>query len=161
MKTILSFDAILNKIGCFFFYTNTMKKNTFYLLLITATFFSYLASPCYAQSSSVMSPNENVQPLQKKTNQHEETDISLLEAKINYLLRDIRKLLLIDTNKYTFDQQLSNTIYAKAEQACPSIALKNLINSNDTFVAPANANKQELQLACEVLSVAVNELKAQ
>jgi hypothetical protein len=118
-------------------------------------------TPIVAQTISGNSFQENVQPLQKKSNQHEESAISLLEAKINHLLRDLRKLLLIDSKKYTFDQQLSNTIYAKAEQACPSIALKNLINSNDSFVAPANANKQELQLACEVLSVAVNELKAQ
>jgi hypothetical protein len=119
------------------------------------------ANRSYAQTISGYSTQENVQPLQKRSNQQAETDISLLEAKINHLLLDLRKLLLIDSKKYTFDQQLSNTIYAKAEQACPSIALKNLIISNETFVAPANANTQELQLACEVLSVAVNELKAQ
>jgi len=160
-----------------------MKISTVYILLITATFFSYLASPCYAQSSSVVSPNENVQPLQKKSNQHAESsertlktdqdkqsnratataaelssinELKEVEVKINNLLTEVRKQLANDANKEWFSQNLEKSIHQKAEQACPSIPVLTLMLGNEPFVCTPGMDKQELLYAIEFLNVSIN-----
>lgn len=81
-----------------------------------------------------------------------------LEKEINSVLNNIRVLLLDENTKTRFEADFAPEMYREGEQACPSVALKNLILGSDSFVAANAVSYQELRGALELLKKTIEFL---
>lgn len=74
-----------------------------------------------------------------------------LEQKINLLLSGIREKLSSPATMEKFNSVLSSQIYAKAAVKSPSIQLRRLLNSNNTFMISQDNPTEEVQYLAELL----------
>ena len=74
-----------------------------------------------------------------------------LEQKINLLLSGIREKLAVQSVRERFESGLSSQIYAKAAVKCPSIQLRRLLNSNNTFMISQDNPTEEVHYLAELL----------
>ncbi len=81
-----------------------------------------------------------------------------LENEINSVLKDIRVLLTESGAKTRFEAEFAPEMYRKGEQACPSVALKNLILGSNAFVATTISSDQELKHALGFLKKSIDFL---
>ncbi len=80
------------------------------------------------------------------------------EEKINNLLKEVRTLLMNKEKSKRFGDEFAALIYSKAEQACPSIPLKELIYSKSDYVASKVSSEDELSYAVELLNHSIQFL---
>jgi uncharacterized lipoprotein YehR (DUF1307 family) len=139
------------------------KSSTLFAMLIVMA----LCSTLDAQENSTgnleseLSLIRQIYPLQKVSDKVSNADLAVLELKMNERLAEVNKLLTSPNTRFRFQQGVAAKIFTKAQQACPSVPLEDLIASDHPYNAPENANKQELYIAIELLAVVINELKAQ
>jgi hypothetical protein len=132
------------------FYGSRFRKFSFLLFLLTLFTTSVEAQTEMISTANSVSTASSVEKSARNPKFKE------LEIKINSLLTEARTQLADASNKQWFSENLQSSLSAKSAQACPNIALIDLMLGTQSFILTPEMEKQELLYAIEFLNVSIN-----